>query len=49
MDDDISMVICRMRDGSLNVNLFNTLLEARFVILKWIKTYNKTRRQSSYF
>jgi putative transposase len=31
----------RMRDECLNVNLFNSLIEARAVITKWTEDYNK--------
>ena len=37
----------RMRDECLNVNLFNSLLEARVVISEWIGDYNKVRPHSS--
>lgn len=37
----------RMRDECLNVNLFNSLLEARVVISEWIEDYNKVRPHSS--
>jgi len=37
----------RMRDECLNVNLFNSLLEARAVILNWVEEYNKVRPHSS--
>ena len=37
----------RMRDECLNVNLFNSLLEARLVISDWVEDYNKVRPHSS--
>lgn len=37
----------RMRDECLNVNLFNSLLEARTVIAEWTEDYNKSRPHSS--
>lgn len=37
----------RMRDECLNVNLFNSLIEARSVISEWIEDYNKVRPHSS--
>jgi putative transposase len=37
----------RMRDECLNVNLFNSLLEARTVISEWTEDYNKNRPHSS--
>ena len=37
----------RMRDECLNVNLFNSLLEARTVIAEWLEDYNKNRPHSS--
>jgi putative transposase len=37
----------RMRDECLNVNLFNSLLEARSVISDWVDDYNKYRPHSS--
>jgi putative transposase len=37
----------RMRDECLNVNLFNSLTEARTVIAEWTEDYNKIRPHSS--
>jgi len=37
----------RMRDECLNVNLFNSLLEARTVISEWKEDYNINRPHSS--
>jgi putative transposase len=37
----------RMRDECLNVNLFNSLIEARSLISEWIEEYNKVRPHSS--
>lgn len=37
----------RMRDECLNVNLFNSLIEARIVISEWVEDYNKVRPHSS--
>ena len=36
-----------MRDECLNVNLFNSLIEARSVISEWVEDYNKIRPHSS--
>jgi len=36
-----------MRDECLNVNLFNSLIEARSLISEWIEEYNKVRPHSS--
>ena len=37
----------RMRDECLNVNLFNSLLEARTEISEWKEDYNNNRPHSS--
>jgi len=37
----------KMRDGLLNGQIFDTILEARVIIERWSKTCNTIRRHSS--
>ena len=39
--------VLMVEEECLNVNLFNSLIEARSVISEWIEDYNKVRPHSS--